>query len=369
MAQTMVERPLNDGSELTPADRLVLQKMAYLFRKFGEAALPERQEQHDAAISFGYLARIHHRLNEPAEAEAAYHQAITLFDALAADSGQLLHRRGRHESHRAGTVVRQSEANRRGDYPVATRAGSHAASARGFPQRWVVRQNLGVACAVLAGVFQEKGQWAEAEQALCQAVSLQVQHLASRPEDLESRRIFALFCGSLGQLQEQQKRSRGLEEALSLGVAVLEAHPPEVPTTPLFDEMLGNLLNDLGTNLMNAEPRRAEAEKHLLKAIQVRDSLATRFPSNTSYTVGLAGSCTNLGSVYYYMGHADTALDWHNRAVDKLAPIHHDDPGNAMAHLYYRNSLVNRARGPHGAAAVWRGGQGLGAGRPAQFPE
>lgn len=93
--------------------------------------------------------------------------------------------------------------------------------------------------------------------------------------------------------------------------------------------------NNLGLNLVNLD-KREEGRTHYRAAIQAYEFIVKEHGEVPEYKVSLAKSCFNLGNLLRIQNEANNALDWHNKAIGLLKPLHE----SARQVVEYRMNLM-----------------------------
>jgi tetratricopeptide (TPR) repeat protein len=89
--------------------------------------------------------------------------------------------------------------------------------------------------------------------------------------------------------------------------------------------------------------QRAEAEQQLRKGLAIKEQLVAEFPAVPAYRVELGGSYCNLGSLLSGGGQPSDGLEWFDKAIATLAPVHEREPRDVTARQFLRNSHLARA--------------------------
>ena len=86
-----------------------------------------------------------------------------------------------------------------------------------------------------------------------------------------------------------------------------------------------------------------EADEQYRKAITIQEKLAAEFHDVPTYRVELGGSCCNFGSVVREGGKPAESLEWFDKAIGMLRPIHEQEPRDVKAKQFLLNSHWGRA--------------------------
>ena len=86
-----------------------------------------------------------------------------------------------------------------------------------------------------------------------------------------------------------------------------------------------------------------QATTELQQAADIDRKLADEFPNVQSYQVNLGGNYCNLGILMRVQGKSTESLEWFEKAVKVLTPVHEKEPRDTNAKGFLRNSLRSRA--------------------------
>jgi predicted Zn-dependent protease len=79
------------------------------------------------------------------------------------------------------------------------------------------------------------------------------------------------------------------------------------------------------------------------QALVLRQKLADDFPNVTLYQVELGGGLCNYANLLLRGDKPADSLPWYNKAIDTLARVYQQNPEDATARLFLRNSYSGRA--------------------------
>jgi tetratricopeptide (TPR) repeat protein len=132
------------------------------------------------------------------------------------------------------------------------------------------------------------------------------------------------------------------EDQYRQAVAIQEKLAAEFPAQPGYHSELARNRNSLGV-LLRRLGRGPEAEQQYLKALAIQEKLAADFPALPEYRISLGGSYCNFGNLLLAGGNRSRSLEWFARVIGTLAPIHQQEPRDALARQFLRNSHWARA--------------------------
>jgi tetratricopeptide (TPR) repeat protein len=90
------------------------------------------------------------------------------------------------------------------------------------------------------------------------------------------------------------------------------------------------------------KPKEAYAELELSSELHKR--LVEQAPNVLDYQIGLSGDYCNFGQLVAHNGRPGDSLEWFDRGIRILQPIHEKVPGHMTAKRFLRNSYWGRAR-------------------------
>jgi serine/threonine protein kinase len=370
-----VERGLADVEEM----RAILERLAHDHP--AEAAY--RRDLAQAHTNRGAILRELHR---PAEALAAFGQAQTLWDGLAAgaplhdpelaknhiDRGNALQDLGRHEEAVA-------------DYQAAAAILDKVVA--GSPQ---YRREQAVTRNNLANALRHLRRREEALAALSRAAQIQDELLAEAPDDPLYGADLAATRISLGKLLQALNRpgealaafqkvldamgplaakfpvvprlrqyqamtynaivyllsqQRRFDEALTYcqkGLLVQEKLVADFPKAPQYRSELANGYMNNGAVLAELG-RREEELVAFQKALALHEALAKDYPEVAGHAVNLGGSYCNMGGLLNEMDRPEEALTWLAKAIATLQAVQPKASQPGTAREFLCNSLVTRA--------------------------
>jgi tetratricopeptide (TPR) repeat protein/tRNA A-37 threonylcarbamoyl transferase component Bud32 len=340
-------------------------------------------------------------LGRHAEAEDHWRKALDIQEKLAAEFPTVpdYFVRLAMSHHNLGTLLpevgRGSEAEKEFDQAIAI----HEKLAADFPEVTDHRARLAESHHNLGFLLAEVGRWSEARRHYDQALAIQEKLAAELPEVTQYRNGVAVSHSNLGRLLAAQEKPHEAEEQYRRALALLERLAAEFPAVPDYrlDEAssrndLGKLLRGLGRQaeaekeLRQARPileelvadfpnvpdyrrslafshnsrgelladlgYRTQAEKEVGKSVALLEKLATDFPAVPDYRIRLGGSYGNLGNLIMTADHPADSLEWFQKAIDTLRPVHEQEPRNVKARQFLRDSHKWRAMA-YGSLQRW----------------
>src|SRR5262249_19759684 len=114
------------------------------------------------------------------------------------------------------------------------------------------------------------------------------------------------------------------------------------PLVVAYQQELAAAHSNLGSVLVDLklfDEARAEHEE----ALAIRKKLADALPNRALHQIELGGGYCNVGVLIRDRGDPAGSLEWFAKAVEVLAPVHAQDPRNAHARQFLRNTHWSRA--------------------------
>jgi tetratricopeptide (TPR) repeat protein len=279
MYTDVAEQWLDRDPYLHPAQRRFLLNALNYYQEFTAEPATDPGLRHQASIAYRRVGTIQCRLDKPAEAEAAYRQAIALQSELA----------------------------------------------DAFPDRPVYRQDLALSLNSLALILEEIGRPAEAEQAVRRALPLWEQLTADFPAEQRYREGLARSRNTLGTVLAATDRPREAEQAFRQAVGGFEELAARPPAVPGYRRQLGQCLSNLGS-LLAAQERPGEAEQALRRAVDLHKELGTKDPSSPLYRYRLAKTQDELALLLRSSGRPAEAEQVWRQALPLLERLVEDFP-------------------------------------------
>jgi tetratricopeptide (TPR) repeat protein len=159
----------------------------------------------------------------------------------------------------------------------------------------------------LGQVLQATGQVNEAEKAYRQALAIWKKLGTDGPERRDALRDAARLRGLLAGLLAAAKRTKEAEEAYRQAQANWEKLAAAVPSEPGYQSNLAYLDWSLG-NLLRDTGQAQEAEKAYSQAVAIGETMAAKYPGNAGYTAPLSTYVGALAENLLHQGkHAEAA--------------------------------------------------------------
>jgi serine/threonine protein kinase len=186
----------------------------------------------------------------------------------------------------------------------------------------------------------EKGDEALAEFEL--ARDLQERLAQQFPNDPAYQKHLAITHNNLGlRLKALGKRDKALAE-FELARDHRKRLAERFPDVSAYQFVLADTHNNLGIVLIELG-RRDEARLEFELARDLHKRLAEQFPSIQAYQINLGMSYCNFGNLIRDEGQPAESLEWYQKAIDALRPIHQKERLDMPAKEYLRNSYWGRA--------------------------
>jgi serine/threonine protein kinase/tetratricopeptide (TPR) repeat protein len=235
----------------------------------------------------------------PREAEAAHHEALTIFEKLAADFSIVPNHR--HDLARSRIYLAELRLGA-GQPRDAEQALSQAVNAletlaTEFPAVPRFRETLAAAHEHRSTLWESGGKIREAEQASRRALLLRRQLAESVPNAPLYRSFQGIAHHNLGILLQNTGRPKEAEADYGQGLVLLEKLVGDFPDEPDYQHRLAALQNSLGT-LFQATDRPQQAEAAYRRALTILEKLADEFPSDAGHRRTLAIGYLNLGNLH-----------------------------------------------------------------------
>jgi serine/threonine-protein kinase len=298
LTDDVVEQQLARRAQLTDEDRRFLRDIQRQYEEF--AALPGEDAEQRAIRAEGHfrVGLVRARLGEGQEAEAAYREALGLYQYLAADfPGRPEFRQDLAKTHgNLGNLLQDTGRPKEAEAAYAAALAIQKQLAADFPSRPEFRWELAKTHHNLGNLLKDTGRLQEAEAAFRDALAIFKQLAADFPGRPEFRRELAGSHYSLGVLLKDTGRLKGAEAAYADSLAIQKRLAADFPGRPELRQRLANSLNSLG-NLLKDTGRPKEAEAAYTDALALHKQLAADFPSRPEFRHDLAGSLDNLGNL------------------------------------------------------------------------
>jgi tetratricopeptide (TPR) repeat protein/tRNA A-37 threonylcarbamoyl transferase component Bud32 len=334
---------LDDLGRRSEAEKEHLQALA-IWQKLAAEFPMVRDYQEVLAASHYNLANLLNDQRRLAEAEAHHRQGLVIAEKLAAEyPSSLVYRRALAQGHInlgnllqfRGQIALAEESYRKG-MVIAGKLATEFPTVPGY------REDLAVGHNSLGALLHKAGQAALAESEFRQAVALRDKLAADFPAVLDYRKRSADSHRNLGKLLNAVGKPAETEREYRAELAIQEKRAADFPAVAEHRQALAHSHNDLGV-LLESLGRLSESETEHHLALALRQNLVAELPAVTGYGLDLGVSYYNLGKLMSKKGQPGDALEWFQKAVDALRPVHEQEPGNTLAQQGLRNAYWSRA--------------------------
>ncbi len=137
-----------------------------------------------------------------------------------------------------------------------------------------------------------------AEKAWQDGMAVQQQLVTKHPNQPEYRTELGRSYGNLGIMFAQAQNFERTEKQYRQAIGLLEENEPKLTVTPALPSYLGELIkvHQNLANLMAALQKPAEAEKSLMRILDLREKLVQAFPQDPQYRLGAIATLHELGT-------------------------------------------------------------------------
>jgi len=347
--------------ELTPAHKRFLEDALRSYEEFAADTRQDLESRAGVARAHWRVARIRSRLEQTAAAEAAFHRAVTLFQALADDYPNVaVFRWDLAQSHNdLGKLFRAQEQRTKAEEQLRAALAIHERLTVEYPTEakyWSylagTHHNLGN----LLG--RDRLRAPEAEQALRAARALQQRLAAEYPNVRDYSVAQAATHTALGSLLFRvAMRLDAAEHEYRAALDILLRLSTEQAPDADNQRSLAQAHNNLANVLAKDKTRRPDAEEEYRAALQLYRPLAAAYPSMGDYQWELAGTLDNLARLCLVRGDRrmglrllEEALPYHRSAL-KINPASQRYRELYCANVFERANL-QAAQADHAAAAA-----------------
>jgi serine/threonine protein kinase len=365
MTSEITGESLATQKELSEEQKKLLTEVLNYYREFAAEKVDSEELRARTALAAHRVGMIEYGLGRKQESAAAFRQAQSEYEKLAADFTAVpLYRLKLAESHaNLGNLLLVL-----GKHAGAQEAYTEALDllkklVADFPSVPQYRHDLAVSHDNLGNLFRDSGKRVEAQEAYTTALDMLKKLVADFPAVPQYRQGLASSNDNLGIfLCDVGKWKEGLE-AYRAALDLRDKLVAEFPAVPQYRHDLANSHTNLG-NLQRDLGNRAEAQEAYKAALNLRDRLVAEFPAVPEYQQDLAGSYHNLGMLLRDLGKYADALAAYRVALslrEKLVanfptvPRHRQDLANShtnqgillhawgqwpAAHVAYRAALA-----------------------------
>jgi serine/threonine protein kinase len=301
--------------------------------------------RHELVTCQDHFGGLLQALGRPAEAEAEYRSALAAGDMLVGDFPAVPDYRTNMAWLHDHFGSLQRSLGRWSDAEVEYRAslGLRERLVAEFPGVPDYRRDLADNHNNLGVLMSQTRRAAAAEPEYRAALEVSRKLVADFPDLPENRRALARAHTNLGGTLFELARPGPAVDEFRAAQAIQSKLAVDFPTMPDYREELGTSHNNLGY-LFAGIGRQAEAEAEYHAAITIREKLAADAPAVPAYQFQLGGTWVNLGNLRYARDDFAGALEWHVKAVDRLAAVVRAEPGLAVAKEFLKNAYIGRAQ-------------------------
>src|SRR5262249_34988843 len=266
------------------------------------------------------LANLYASLGRAEDAEAAYRQALALWQELAdgapADAAAQAACAVGHDNLGLWLAGRSRWKKAEGHYGKALAlwqalAGGDpgADGARRAGRAAAPRHKLGF-------VYDRTNRRAQAGEAYRQALAVRERLSRDHPADPESLNDLGFSHYNLGHWYRGARQAREAEAAVRQAADAVPKLADAHPSVPDHQSHQALALSGLGL-FYQAEGRTQQALEAYRGALAIEERLAGQYPANVGYAVGLGGDYCNMGRRLRQNGAAQAALPWFDKAQAK----------------------------------------------------
>jgi tetratricopeptide (TPR) repeat protein len=230
--------------------------------------------------------------------------------------------------------------------------------AKAHPQRPELRGRLAFAHNVRGNLRRVTGRPDLAEADYRAALAIRKRLVSDFPEQVEYRQHLALAHNNIGTLLRATQRPKEAEEHYRAALDTRKQLAARFPSRPDLRDDLAQSHGNLA-NLLAADGRVKDAEEHYVSALALRKQLAADFPRRPDFRLFLAQTHNNLGNLFLNTARLPEAERAFAEAVAVLKRLVADFPGVADYQSTLAGTLGNQARALRGrgntakAVALW----------------
>jgi serine/threonine-protein kinase len=335
---------LADVPHLEPLRRSLLEKALKQNQWFLQERSGDPIVQREAARAYGRNARLYEWLGKSGPAEEALRQALAVHQQLVeAQPGEPRARLELAASYDSlgnllGVTGRVAEAEDAFNKALAL----CQPLVQGSPDQPSHRAHLAKTLQHRAILHARAGRLDQTKTDLVEALALLERPTTAIPEAEGDRSLKAKVSINLGNLYHQTGQLIEAEAAYEKGRNLLQSLVDERPEARRYRSDLAASCNNLGY-LYHATSRPEKAGSVYRQAIAIRTQLTRDFPLVFGYAVDLGGSSCNLANLLRDAGELEQALGCYADAIRTLEAKFQEQPRNAVAREYLRNSHLGRA--------------------------
>lgn len=189
-------------------------------------------------------------------------------------------------------------------------------------------------------------EWNRFQEALVEAkaaLELSRQLVADYPDDLSYHEYLAHSLNNAAIVHSTLEQQKEAHEMFREALAERQLLARKFPKMLEYRVDVASARNNLGLSFVNLG-KLDEGRSEYRAAIEVQEELVKEHDGVPAYKISLAKSCYNLGNVISMKGDPAGALDWQNRAISILQPLHAAAPRVVEFRLNLIRALDSRAR-------------------------
>jgi eukaryotic-like serine/threonine-protein kinase len=330
MTDDIVENQMARGTNLTPENKLFLRKIIKHFEGLAAVAANDLESRAIRAEGYYRVGLMRYRLGELKEAEAAYRDAVALFQRLLAEFPSYVAARGglAESQNNLGLLLNASGRLNDAEANCAAALAHFKQLSVMFPKRPEYRLDQARCQNNLGNLYQRTGRMNDAEEAYTAALALAEQVAADFPDRPEFRRDLARSHNNLGVLFRHMGRLKETEAAYARALDLYERLAAEFPTRPDIRQELARSQNNWG-NLLSETGRVKNAEDAFAAALALRKQLAAEFPTRPEFRHDLARSYSYLANLLSNIGRLKEAEAAYTAALALQTQLAADFPSRA----------------------------------------
>ena len=291
----------------------------------------------DLALATDARGWIHRELGEVTDAELDFVHALTLLDALLAESptGPRFREAVARVCNSLALIeqttsrLNEAEAHLRRELPLVERLSTD------FPDRPEYVRELARTWMNLGRVLADQGRRDEAEPALARAVELNRTIAAVNPRDVQIRLDLSKCYNNLGELDREKGEAARALQSFNEARSITEKLVAELPDKPRYREALAGTVSNIALAQESVEPDKAQETYQT--SISLFEKLIADYPDNVDYRIGMSRCLANFGPVMAASNHEDKAEAIYAKA---LAVLDTKNAGDQSAEILRQRIMV-----------------------------
>ncbi len=161
------------------------------------------------------------------------------------------------------------------------------------------------------------------------------------PKDPQKRLELTEVMHCLGLMESEIEQLDAAESNYLRALEIRRQLAVENPTLA-YRSALAMSINGLGL-LYTKQKKHAAADEKLRESIAVKEQLIADFPGSPGLQVDYGGSCCNYANLMKDSGQLEASLDWYDRAIAAIEPVHLADPRANVAKSFLAKSHFGKA--------------------------